>query len=323
MVKTNETGELPLPVQKNHDRFSELGKELYAIARARTQLKKSEVNSSKYTRAVQELITAEAITNKLERILVVPVNGFSMFQMIFGYGDVITDKDLFVLYSKKNKKIKYLPFKEQKAKHYLRSTDALQNEFDKYLHNDKTVVFSDYNPRDTKRKKVSGTSIELIKQNTLVHLQNHFNGSSQSFLIKPPGRHKYILLNPLLLKYHTSSFVLLRDVTNLKINLISGRSKFAYNPYRIIRDFLRAIDNLTERRMREKKRVVYTKTMVDTIKDSIESYQKEDTYKNLYEIVAELRTLHSAFKRAPKPTRYYISFFKKRYPKYFLPNSST
>jgi hypothetical protein len=251
------------------------------------------LSDSSYAKLIKKLLDQELLVKDIEWVLVIPLwkyinNCDGQYELIFGRGQEITKLDLFLAWDYKTKKVFTLQLKYDEKRRDVMSLHEAHNLATRYGLN-----MSYIHPH---QKPIRYATIENIKECLEVRIAENYSGifkdfKNRKYLLKPEHSKtglKY--LNIIINLLRDASVVLLGDVYDIRYNIKQGRNKVAlgYDPYSVVREFLRFIRIHPERRAGSKNRVRYTNVQEDLILDSYWQYKREVGKKSIEDIINEL-----------------------------------
>jgi len=244
---------------------------------------KEQLGTDKSKSALDHLLSAGLISNHLERVLVLPIGQeppYRHWQLIFGYGEQIQENiDIFILWNTHTDKGSYFPFDPESVQRetlsYISSEINIQKEIESESEEEldeetglwkKTKVIGH---KKMARKRLQLVTVNDIKE-AIIDTNPFFDSKKNKpfpliqgttgFILTPQQLyHIRGLTSALLMKHKNAFFLLLRDVCKEDIlfkskkNKIKSKTKNTRNgyreePYSVVRDFLRQIGVLAERR---------------------------------------------------------------------------
>lgn len=211
-----------------------------------------------FNRLLKDVLGQDFLGRDIEWVLVIPLwkyinSSNSLYELIFGIGQEITKKDLFLIWDNKKGIISLLNLKHNERRRDVMSLHELHN-----IANDYGLDKPEVPPHE---KPIRYASIENIKE--YIKLMEKDKEDSilkptlDKFLLKPSNLRtelRYLNLTINILK--DSSLILLKDVYDVRRNIKLERSKksLGYDPYSIVRGFLRIITLYVETRGGSRKR---------------------------------------------------------------------
>lgn len=280
----------------------------------------------RFNATLKELIDSDFLGRDMEWVLVIPLekylkNSRNKYELIFGRGQEIDGRDLFLIWDNEKKKVFVFNLKEDEDRSNVMSLHETYNLMSEYR-KDKGI-----HPH---HRPIRDTTIENIKECLSVGMEEKWeeivtrNGCTR-LLIKPDHfkteiKHLNICINLL----RGATIIFLRDVYNPKysFHLKGKKHSVDYDAYAIVRKFLRCIGLCPERRSGEAKRVRYTKAQKDLIEDSIKRYSEDGKRRSLSEIINEINSDLTLKKKLPFPSSYQEEELKALFPAYFSRHKS-
>jgi len=245
-----------------------------------------------FNNLLKEILDQDFLGRDIEWVLVIPLwkymkNSNNLYELIFGIGQEISKKDLFLIWDSGKKRISLLNLKFDERR---RDTMSLHE-----LHNIATDYGLDMYKVSPHDKPIRYASIENIKEYLKFILRDKENSilkesKHDKFLLKlnhlkTELRHLNITINIL----KEASLILLKDVYDLRHNIKQERGKISlgYDPYSVVRNFLRFIRMHIETRGGIKNRVRYSKDQEDIIFYDYWQNIKGGTAKSIDDIIKE------------------------------------
>jgi hypothetical protein len=206
-----------------------------------------------FNRFLKSMMEDDFLGKDIEWVLVIPLEKYTnncngQYELIFGRGQGISKKDLFLVWINKKRSISVLNLKHDEKRRDIMSLYELYNLATQY-----EAITSKVHPH---KRSIKYATIENIKECLGVRLENKdieiFNGcKNESFLLAPQHlrtelKHLNITLNIL----KEASLILLKDVFNERYSFHKKNKKYTlnYDTYAVTRKFLRYIGIYPERR---------------------------------------------------------------------------
>lgn len=264
--------------------------------------------------AVNLFLQKKYVSSRIERVLILPLGDTQKkcneFQLIIGFGDEITREDLLIYWNKKEKRATGYAFKVNKSNLNPESGVFGYEKLDKilglkaegeffithYLGVEEIKYFLKRRQGYTSEKKIH--FVEAEKHSDLLKLK--INPSH----IKSPIR----FLNVIYRLDPTITFITLKDIFldrwsfKYRTDSISEKKEklLEYNPYEVVRSFLRNMNILPEIRKGRENRNRYPKEDLEIIVDSYRQYKGK---KSIEDIIKE--------ERLPNPTFHQLESIRK------------
>jgi len=225
------------------------------------EMRKMGMSKKKAKLIIDKALQANLMQKDLERVLILPLDYHrkrrkGQFQLIFGYGEVIENKiDLFIIWDSENHKLEYLPFIVDKRRKRTFSKARTVEMIMKAGKLTKADIFGD----NIKKRPICYTNIEqiksVIKASEGLWSKAPFTAVNRHHYFGPPKKFKKLTIYPVssnsnfkyisvfLRLFRDASLVMLRDVFDERYNLRLGNQKASldYDPYSVVRIFLRFI----------------------------------------------------------------------------------
>jgi len=256
------------------------------------QFKKIIANQT-FNRFLKKAIDDDFLGRDVEWVLVIPLKKYisncdNQYELIFGIGQEISKRDLFLIWDSKQKKIFLLNLKYNEERRDIMSLHELHN-----LSTGYGLDMPKIAPHD---KPISYASIENIKEYLELMLKDKNKNifkklNHDKFLLKPTHlktEFKYLNITINILK--DASLIFLKNAYDPRHNTKQDDSKVSlgYDPYSIVRNFLRFVYMYTERRGGIAKRIRYTEDQRDEIFCTYYKSKIKGEQKSLNDIIKEL-----------------------------------
>jgi hypothetical protein len=199
---------------------------------------------------LKDILNQDFLGRDIEWVLVIPLwkyinNSNNLYEFVFGIGQEISEKDLFLIWDKNKKEVSLLNLKYNAKRRNIMSFHELHNlavayGLDDVESNKETIRYATIeNIKEYLKliKKDDGRIIESYHKDKFLLSLRH---------LRTELKHLNITVNIL----REASLILLKDVYDTRHNIKQKRSKSSleYDPYSAVRDFLRFIALYAERR---------------------------------------------------------------------------
>jgi len=237
------------------------------------------ITKPNFNKLLRDMLNQDFLGRDIEWVLVIPLkkymnNSNNLYELIFGIGQEITKRDMFLIWNNENKKGKILLLN---LKHDEKRRDIMSLH---ELHNIATDYGLDRQKEQPHQKPIRYATIENIKEYLELMLKDKGRGILKSyednkFLLKLQHlKTEFRYLNITINILKDASLILLKDVYDPRHNI--KQESLGYDPYSVVRSFLRFIRMHTETRGGTEERFRLSNDNLDLV----DHYIKFDNDKN-------------------------------------------